>query len=77
MWLGVQIWVLLGLVLHFKLGEKCLFELGLLGRADRLASHLPHIELIEQVLVEVISVQVWVISAKVHVFICAICTLMA
>jgi len=45
--LRVQIGVLLGLVLHFKLSEKCLFEFGLLGRADRLASHLLHIELIE------------------------------
>ena len=78
-WGRVEIGVLLRLVLHLELREEGLFELGLLGRADRLARNLLHVvELVEQVLVEVVTVVgAPITTPEVHVFISAVGALMA
>jgi len=48
---SVQICFSFRLVLHLELGEKCLLEFSLLGRADRLARYLlPFVELVEHYL---------------------------
>ena len=78
-WGRVEIGVLLRLVLHLELREEGLFELGLLGGADRLAGNLLHVvELVEQVLVEVVTVVgAPVTTPEVHVFISSIGALVA
>lgn len=75
----VEIGVLLGLVLHLELREEGLFELGLLGGADRLAGDLLHVvELVEKVLIEVVTVVgAPITTPEVHVFISAIGALVA
>ena len=75
----VQVWILLCLVLHFELGEECLFKLCLLRGAYRLPWYLLRvIELVEKVLIEVVSIErPSTVPAEVHVFVGAICTLMS
>ena len=78
MWLVVEAWIFLVLnvlVLQLELSEQSLFELSLLRRADRLPWHLLHIELVEQVLIELVSVDNRLPSAKMHVIISPVCAL--
>lgn len=77
-WRCVQFWIfILRLVLHLKLRKESLFKLGLFTGADRLPCDLLHvIELIEKVLIEIVSIEWASIPPKVHVLVGAICALM-
>ena len=74
---SIQVGIFLRLILHLELREESLFKLCLLRGAYRLSGHLLHvIELVEEVLVEVVTiVGPSPISPKVHIVISAICAL--